>query len=657
MIYHIEKIFKLSNQIYRPDGVQEGADITSLNDDESDSPRRGRRELIVIAKPQAGLVATKENIKSITGADVKPLGELLASEGITLRPLFGMSEEQLRSDAETMISAAGADMPAGSDLIKLSLFYRVDAPDERLEELAESLRKQELIEAAYVKPPIIPARAILDKVYAKTYAELQEAETPDFANRQIYLNGAPEGIDARYAWTVPGGSGEGVEIIDVEGGWDFNHEDLSQNKGGMIVGVAKSDWVDHGTAVLGEIGGDRNGFGVIGMCPNAHISGASLIWPERVFDYESLAPAIKFAADRLRPGDIILVEDHEPGPRYNFTSPYGQAGYIAVEWWPDAYAAIRYAVNRHIIVVEAAGNGNENLDDPIYDINPKNSFPSWWQNPFRRRKLDSGAILVGAGSPPAGTHGRDGDGEDIYIDRSRLSFSNYGKIIDAQGWGREVTTTGYGDLWKDPSNPDNSDRWYTDIFSGTSSASPIVVGALACVQGVLRKHRRNLLSPARARKLLRETGSPQQDAPERPRTQRIGNRPNIRQMIPQVLGRRADVQFTGTVPAGRTRCYQSPGWPAEWHVRWTVVPIASRSTGPQITWKINVERSEDNDITYWIYVTNGSSFAVNVEGRYAILEGDNEQQQNSHMKQSPQTLRNKIMRMVAIFKGERNEAY
>jgi len=146
----------------------------------------------------------------------------------------------------------------------------------------------------------------------------------------------------------------------------------------MIVGVANGSWIEHGTAVIGEIGGDHNGFGVTGICPNAHISGASFFWPELVFDAAPLAPAVKFAADRLRPGDIMLLEDQEYGPRYNFTSPtkpYSQAGCIAVEWWPDIYVAIRYAVNRHSIVVEAAGNGNENLDDPLYDIKPRNSFP------------------------------------------------------------------------------------------------------------------------------------------------------------------------------------------------------------------------------------------------------------------------------------------
>ena len=54
---------------------------------------------------------------------------------------------------------------------------------------------------------------------------------------------------------------------------------------------------------------------------------------------------------------------HRPGPRFNFATRADQRGYIAVEWWPDDFAAILNATNRGIIVVEAAGNGAENLDD------------------------------------------------------------------------------------------------------------------------------------------------------------------------------------------------------------------------------------------------------------------------------------------------------
>jgi hypothetical protein len=173
------------------------------------------------------------------------------------------------------------------------------------------------------------------------------------------------------------------------------------------------------------------------------------------------------------------------------------------------------------LVVEAAGNGSQNLDDAIYNRRPS-GFPSWWKNPFNPANPSSRAIVVGAGAPPPGTHGRNHG-----ADRSRLGFSNYGRRVDAQGWGREVTTTGYGDL----QGGGNKDLWYTDTFSGTSSASPMIVGALACVQGVIKKQASTLLTPESAISLLRTTGSPQLDTPGRPKTQRIGNRPNLRQMI------------------------------------------------------------------------------------------------------------------------------
>lgn len=43
---------------------------------------------------------------------------------------------------------------------------------------------------------------------------------------QGYLNATPQGIDAYYAWGFPGGDGSGVTIVDMEQGWNFNHEDL-----------------------------------------------------------------------------------------------------------------------------------------------------------------------------------------------------------------------------------------------------------------------------------------------------------------------------------------------------------------------------------------------------------------------------------------------
>ncbi|HEX2091962.1 MAG TPA: S8 family serine peptidase [Longimicrobiaceae bacterium] len=483
----------------------------------SPTPLEGPRELIVVSHREAGLRAGAAGVASVGGADVTPLRQLLAAKGVSIRPLFGTSEERILRAAESAAEATGTTPP------DLSVFYRVDAPDARLDELAAALREQDVVDAAYVKPPVSPAvLGINDMVPAAADAP---PVTADFTARQGYLNAAPAGVDARWGWTRPGGSGADVRIIDIEGAWRFTHEDLVQAQGGVVAGtpIAHIGWRNHGTAVIGEFSGDRNSFGITGICPDAIVSAVS-------FNPNGSAWAIRQAADRLRRGDVILIELHRAGPRFNFQGrPQDQLGYIAIEWWPDDFQAIQYAVGRGVIVVEAAGNGWENLNDPIYDNNPPppfGPFPTWWSNPFRRSPLDSGAIIVGAGAPPPGTHG-----SDWGPDRSRLDFSNHGAVVDAQGWGHEVTTAGYGDL----QGGTNEDLWYTDQFSGTSSASPIVVGSVAAVQGALKAAGRAPLTPAQARNILRTTGSPQQDGPHGPATQRIGNRPNIRQMVEQLL--------------------------------------------------------------------------------------------------------------------------
>jgi hypothetical protein len=448
-----------------------------------------------------------EGFESVAGADVGALPEIAAESGITIVPLFGPSEERVRRQVETLEATTASEVP------DLSVYYRVFAPDERLDELAESLREEDAVEAAYVKPPSEPPQ--INEMTAAP--EAAPPATPDFTASQIYLNAAPAGIDAHYAATVSGGRGHDVQIIDIEGAWRFTHEDLTQNQGGLAGGSMSTDlgWRNHGTAVIGEFGGDDNGFGITGICPEADTRAIS------IFGGMGSAGAIRKAADLLRPGDIILLELHRPGPRHGFASRNDQRGYIAIEWWPDDFDAILYATAKGVIVVEAAGNGAENLDDALYDT-PAPGFPAGWTNPFDRSNRDSGAIVVGAGAPPPGTHGRDHG-----PDRSRLDFSNFGALIDAQGWGREVTTAGYGNL----QGGGSEDLWYTDTFSGTSSASPIVVGALGCAQGVLRKSGATPMTPAQARRCLRSTGSAQQDAPGRPSTQRIGNRPDLRRLI------------------------------------------------------------------------------------------------------------------------------
>lgn len=468
-------------------------------------------ELVVVVHPEAGFRAGPEELTA-EAADAQPLADAIGSAGAELTPLFGASEQRLRVEAANAAAQTGAAPP------DLSIYYQAEGAKDPAA-LAEELAGLDIVETAYVKPPAEPPAMLTDLA---PLAEEPPTTTPDFTSHQGYLDAAPAGVDARYAWTRPGGDGTGVRVVDVEGAWRFTHEDLGANQGGVIGGSMSTDigWRNHGTAVAGEFSGDTNAFGVTGISPAANLRTVSIFGSGM-----GSGQAIRQAANALSAGDIILVELHRPGPRNNFQERADQRGYIAVEWWPDDFDAILYATSRGVIVVEAAGNGAENLDDALYS-NPGTGFPAGWTNPFNRANRDSGAIVVGAGAPPPGTHGREHG-----ADRSRLDFSNYGALIDAQGWGREVTTCGYGDL----QGGTGEDIWYTDQFNGTSSASPIVVGTLASLQGVARVHGRTL-TPAECRAYLRETGSPQQASPSAPVSQRIGNRPDLRALIANVEG-------------------------------------------------------------------------------------------------------------------------
>ncbi|MFC6010282.1 S8 family serine peptidase [Nocardia lasii] len=455
-------------------------------------------ELIVVTIPTGPEItpSTLRENRAVRGR----VDELLPATA-HLVPVFG---------PDNRLAARLADTAQESVAGEYLSYYSVHGDVGDLGDLADRLRAEDTVVSAYVKPAAEPPLAPLAE---NTVVAQAPSVTPDFRSRQAYLGAAPNGIDALWAHGRPGGLGTGVRVIDVEGAWQFTHEDLRENQGGVIGGIASEDvgWRNHGTAVAGEISGDLNAFGITGIVPDAHIRAIS------IFGIGSAA-AIRSAADALHPGDIVLIELHRPGPRFDFRATPDQRGYIAVEWWPDDLAAIRYAVSRGIIVVEAAGNGAENLDDAVYDARP-GDFPATWVNPFR--SAESGAVVVGAGAPPPGLHGRDHGPA-----RSRLGFSNYGARLDAQGWGREVTTTGYGDLQGGP----DEDLWYTDEFSGTSSASPIVVGAIAAYQGI-RADGPGRATPEQVRNLLRGTGSAQTAAPGRPATQRIGTLPDLRAMI------------------------------------------------------------------------------------------------------------------------------
>ncbi len=415
----------------------------------------------------------------------------LAAEGVRLAALDAMG-------AQVMFTHL--DPGTHDDRV---LWRRIEAPSlQDAEALARQLATDFSVEQVYVVPAItLPSVTSSDRPHRLTDdGESCPITTPSFESYQGYLAAAPQGIDAPAAWRR-GQRGGGVWFADIEGGWNAAHEDLPGDRIRHVAGQPIRDpaWRAHGTAVLGEVVGRDNAKGVVGIAPDV----------ERVFTSSiggiSVANAIDTAAKELRAGDVLLIELQMSGPRGN---------YIAVEYYDDNYAAIHAATKRGVVVIEAAGNGNEDLDHAAY------------KKKFDRQKRDSGAIIVGAGAPP-----RPG-----FADRERLDFSNYGSRVDVQGWGRKVATLDYGDLQAcDGEERSYSDRHYTGEFSGTSSASPIVAGAAVLLEGFARE-RGKVLTPVELREMLRRTGTPQAGDTRKA----IGPRPDLA---------RAFASFPAALPA------------------------------------------------------------------------------------------------------------
>ena len=402
-----------------------------------------------------------------------------------------------RSPVALGLERVVAAVRSGREMPDLGRWRRVRLRGTRAQVAAAlaALARRPEVATAFVPP--VPELATVARLSAgDDDGESCPIETPRYDFRQGYLGPAPAGIDAPFAWALPGGRGGAVRFADIEGAWNREHEDLPKARIVEVGGrhMRERGWEAHGTAVLGEVAARDNQLGMTGIAPEvAGIVTAS------IRDLGT-AEAIDRAQAALGPGDVLLIELHAIGPRRRF---------IPVEFWDDVYDAVRIATGRGVVVVAAAGNGGENLDHPRY------------RGKLTRSGRDSGAILVGAGAPA----------EVGFVDRSRLDFSNSGSRVDLQGWGMMVATLDYGDL----QGCDADERKYTARFGGTSSASPVVAGAALLVESVYRTERGCPLAPHPLRAILAATGSPQTDGPAGPTSQRIGPRPDLARAIGEAL--------------------------------------------------------------------------------------------------------------------------
>lgn len=187
----------------------------------------------------------------------------------------------------------------------------------------------------------------------------------------------------------------------------------------------------HGTHVAGIIAAKRgNGKGIDGVANNVEIMSIRAVPNGDEYD-KDIALGIRYAVDN---GAKVI------------NGSFGKGFSPKAQW---VYDAIKYAAEKDVLFVHAAGNDGEDLDAP-----DKPSFPNDQVN--NGAEISDNVISVGALSPNYG-------GEML------APFSNYGKInVDVFAPGDDIYSSMPGDHY--------------EYQGGTSMAAPAVAGVAALIR-------------------------------------------------------------------------------------------------------------------------------------------------------------------------------
>lgn len=382
-------------------------------------------------------------------------------------------------------------------------YFAIDCPGEmNTKALLEMLWENKNIEYAY-------------KEWDSFKSPTVDAHDDRSSQWQGYLNPAPKGIDAQFAWKTAGGDGSGnVGFIDIELGWFLQHNDLP-NPPIKILSGENFEHFSHGTGVLGIILAQDNDTGVVGITSKIDLAKTAVISAARrgigrqdkVFHttkdsgifVHNISDAIADAIQFLSSGDVLLLELQIFS---DIEVPDGELYPCELE--TAIFDIIRFATDAGIIVIEPAGNGRQDLD-LFQDEDQKFIFDRNKIQDFR----DSGAIVVG-GARSDDSH-------------SRHTRSNFGSRVDCFAWGENIKTTGDGPAGNHP-----APTGYTGDFNGTSGAAAIVAGAVIAIQSMRKASGEQIFSPNQIREILRKESNSTMSAD--PVNDRIGRMPDLRKI-------------------------------------------------------------------------------------------------------------------------------
>jgi len=397
----------------------------------------------------------------------------------------------------------------------LANHYWIEQPHSMLNDtfvaLIQSLEALDYVEGTGFVPPQLEHGNLLLAGIAGVVATLltgaavvagndayEEAQpTADFEALQRYLNapGAKDkGLNIRKAWEA-GVKGRGARVHFSDGGLHVNHEDLRGNPKLKVIPPAVNSDPDHGTASVGVLLARDNGLGMTGVCHAAEL----FLYDNRANDARGFSQTLKKLLAYARAGDIVAV--NRQTANINALGTFLPSLHDKT-WW-DVTQAL---TERGAVVLNAACNGTYKTDDNARTTQGYGVDLAQWS--YFNDHGDADAILVGA------CHSWDGRPHQ---------YSNYSyryRMLNA--WGDSVATLGYGEL----QDKHGHDRDYTDNYGGTSSATPLVTGALALIQSYAIEQHHLYLNANQMHLLVMQSGYKDATLPGSDRLP-MGARPNV----------------------------------------------------------------------------------------------------------------------------------
>ena len=267
-----------------------------------------------------------------------------------------------------------------------------------------------------------------------------------------------------------------VTVAVVDSGVEDTHPDLegrvdtSRSVKCSVNGVATQDfygWRDefyHGTHVAGIIAANHNDIGIDGIAPEATIVAIQATNDNRLIYPEYVTCGFMWAASH---GVEIVNNSYsmDPWVYWSPTDPEQAAGLEA------ATRSIKYAQDKGLAVIAAAGNEGIDIDNPWID----NGSPTDVPTPTKNRAVE-GSIRVPSMLDGVAQVSAVGQAYNVKpgLSLGRAEFSNYGHTIDFAAPGDQIYSTATTLFYR---------SGYA-VADGTSMATPHVSGVAALIKSV-----------------------------------------------------------------------------------------------------------------------------------------------------------------------------